>query len=86
MALYAASLRDLGERVSAPSTTAASPPFVDAADGSAVPWPAASARWRCFADVSRYDELTIPFLKRAQIAAADLQRAGVARFRGPRPS
>ena len=36
--------------------------------------------WESFADSSRYDELTIPFLKRAQIAAADLQRADVTRF------
>jgi hypothetical protein len=34
--------------------------------------------WECFADSSSYDELTIPFLKRAQIAAADLAHAGVA--------
>ena len=38
------------------------------------------AQWRCFADVSGYDGRPVPFLKRAQIAAADLQRAGVADF------
>jgi hypothetical protein len=38
------------------------------------------AQWRCFADVSTYDGREVPFLKRAQIAAADLQRAGAARF------
>jgi len=37
--------------------------------------------WKSFADTSRYDGLTVPFLKRAQIAAADLSRAGVAAFR-----
>jgi hypothetical protein len=36
--------------------------------------------WPCFADTSCYDELELPFLKRAQIAAADLQRAAVAQF------
>jgi hypothetical protein len=36
--------------------------------------------WASFADCSRYGELEVPFLKRAQIAAADLQRAGVAGF------
>jgi hypothetical protein len=38
--------------------------------------------WDSFADASRYDGLyvPVPFLKRAQIAAADLQRAGAARF------
>ena len=36
--------------------------------------------WPSFADRSRYEELELPFLKRAQIAAADLHRAGVAHF------
>ncbi len=55
--------------------------MIDAADGSATGVCAdGSASWDCFADVSRYDELTVPFLKRAQIAAADLHRAGGARF------
>jgi hypothetical protein len=80
MALYAASLRDLGERVSAQhgGRFAAVP---DAAEGSAVALARRLGTWPSFADVSRYGELTIPFLKRAQIAAADLERAGVARFR-----
>jgi len=39
--------------------------------------------WDSFADVSVYDgvNVPVPFLKRAQIAAADLARAGVAAFR-----
>jgi hypothetical protein len=79
MALYAASLRDLGERVSAEHAGhfAAVP---SAADGSAVALARRLGTWPSFADTSRYGELTIPFLKRAQIAAADLERAGVARF------
>ncbi|HEX3975013.1 MAG TPA: queuosine salvage family protein [Solirubrobacteraceae bacterium] len=79
MGLYAASLRDLGERVSAEhdGRFAAVP---DAADGSAVALARRLGTWPSFQDASRYDELTLPFLKRAQIAAADLQRAGVAHF------
>jgi hypothetical protein len=79
MALYAASLRDLGERVSAEHDGSFS--AVPGATGdSAVALARRLGGWGCFADASRYDELTIPFLKRAQIAAADLARAGVARF------
>jgi hypothetical protein len=53
---------------------------VDAADGSAVKLVEALAQWRSFADVSVYDGREVPFLKRAQIAAADLHRNGVAEF------
>ena len=79
VALYAASLNDLGGRVrdtGGGSFTA----VVDAAGGSAVTLARTLGVWPCFADVSRYEELVLPFLKRAQIAAADLQRAGVDRF------
>jgi hypothetical protein len=38
------------------------------------------AGWEAFADVSTYMEREVPFFKRAQIAAADLDRAGVAEF------
>lgn len=53
---------------------------VDSAHGSAVELAETLASWRSFADVSHYDGRAIPFLKRAQIAAADLDRAGVAQF------
>jgi putative queuosine salvage protein len=79
MALYAASLSQLGELVFDEyrgSFTA----VVDAARGSAVELATRLGAWPCFADSSRYEELEIPFLKRAQIAAADLDRAGVAGF------
>jgi hypothetical protein len=79
MALYVASLRDLGERV----TTGHGARFaavVDAAHGSAVVLARRLGTWPSFTDASRYGDLTVPFLKRAQIAAADLDRAGVARF------
>jgi Potential Queuosine, Q, salvage protein family len=35
------------------------------------------ASWDCFADVSSYRGREVPFYKRAQLAAADLQRAGL---------
>jgi hypothetical protein len=79
MDLFARSLRDLGARVlnEFGGRFAA---VVDAAHGSAVALALRLGGWDCFADVSRYDGLTVPFLKRAQIAAADLARAGVASF------
>jgi Potential Queuosine, Q, salvage protein family len=53
---------------------------VDSANNSAIRLVETLATWRSFADVSHYDGRAIPFLKRAQIAAADLDRAGVAKF------
>jgi len=79
MALFADSLRCLGRRLAAEHGGRFCGPL-DAAGGSAVALVERLAGWRCFADVSRYEELELPFLKRAQIAAADLQRAGAARF------
>jgi hypothetical protein len=79
MELFARSLRDLGAHVE----TEAGGRFmalVDAAEGSAATLAERLGSWASFADSSRYDELPIPFLKRAQIAAADLSRAGVATF------
>jgi hypothetical protein len=73
--LFVESLRDLGEHV---ETFAG---LVDAADGSAVALVETLAGWDCFCDVSEYQGRAVPFLKRAQILAADLQRAGVAEFR-----
>jgi putative queuosine salvage protein len=77
MADFAASLRDVGERVRADhgGSFAAS---VDAAGGSAVALANLLASWDSFADLSTYDERPVPFFKRAQLAAADLNRAGVA--------
>ena len=78
MGLYAASLRDLGAHVVAEhdgsfTALAQSTP-------SAVALARRLGTWPCFSDTSRYEELEIPFLKRAQIAAADLSRAGVTTF------
>jgi hypothetical protein len=77
MRWYASSLNDLGVRLrDAGGVTA----VIDASDGSATAFARQLGSWDCFADSSPYDELTVPFLKRAQIAAADLHRAGSARF------
>jgi hypothetical protein len=79
MALYAASLRDLGAHLESEHGGRFLGP-VQASGASAEAFARALGAWNCFADVSHYDGLPVPFLKRAQIAAADLQRAGVARF------
>lgn len=79
MALYARSLNDLGDHVvreHGGSFTA----LVSSGSGSAVGLARQLGRLHCFADLSRYEELELPFLKRAQIACADLERAGVERF------
>jgi hypothetical protein len=80
MELFALSLRDLGERL---LTECGGDVLclIDGAGGSAVALAARLGGWPCFADRSRYEELSVPFLKRAQIAAADLERAGVAGWR-----
>lgn len=67
MALFAASLKDLGTHVSC-EFDGRFAGLVEAANGSAVALVERLAGWECFAD---------PFLKRAQIAAADLHSAGV---------
>jgi hypothetical protein len=79
IALYATSLRDLGERVTGDHDGSFAA-VADAAGGSAVALARCLGSWPSFADASPYGELTIPFLKRAQIAAADLDRAGVVSF------
>jgi Queuosine salvage protein len=79
MGLFARSLRDLGAHLMI-EYGGSFGAIADAADGSAVALAKLLGSWNSFADNSSYDELTIPFLKRAQIAAADLMRAGVARF------
>jgi hypothetical protein len=77
--LFVRSLRELGERLRADHGGSFLGP-VEAAGTSAVALVRELGDWDCFADRSTYDGLTVPFLKRAQIAAADLHRAGVARF------
>jgi hypothetical protein len=77
--LMVRSLNDLGanvQRLYGRSFAA----VIDSAGGSAVRLVETLARWRCFSDVSHYDGRAVPFLKRAQLAAADLHRSGVAEF------
>ena len=76
MAQYATSLRDVGERVRA-DHAGRFEAVIDDADGSAVALADLLADWEAFADVSTYEERPVPFFKRAQIAAADLNRSGV---------
>jgi hypothetical protein len=78
MALFSRSLNDLGRHVIS-GYGGRFAAVVDAADHSAAALVQALSRWQCFSDVSTYGELELPFLKRAQIAAADLNRAGVLR-------
>ena len=79
MELFARSLRDLGARVGE-QFGGRFEALVDRAGGSAVALAAQLAAWPSFADQSAYAGFAVPFLKRAQIAAADLARAGVAAF------
>jgi Queuosine salvage protein len=79
MGLYAESLRNLGERLLAEYGGRFSA-VADAEGASAVSLARHLGTWSSFADCSVYGELELSFLKRAQIAAADLHRAGVARF------
>lgn len=80
MALFARSLADLGRRLQA-DHEGSFLSLVEAARGSAPSLVETLADWDCFADTSNYAGAAVPFLKRAQIAAADLHRAGVAEFR-----
>jgi hypothetical protein len=66
MELFARSLNDLGSHLDSAPTLG----------DSAVALATELAAWECFADVSTYDGRPVPFYKRAQIAAADLARAG----------
>jgi hypothetical protein len=76
MGLFAASLNDLGHRV-ATEFGGRFAAVVDVAEGSASALVQTLSRWPCFFDTATYDGLALPFLKRAQIAAADLHRAGL---------
>lgn len=80
MAQFAAALRDVGAHLEAEHagsfTTA-----IDSVGGSAPALAALFAGWDAFADVSVYAGREVPFFKRAQLAAADVARAGVAELR-----
>jgi hypothetical protein len=77
--LFALSLNDLGAHVVDDHDGRFSG-VLDAAGESAGQLVSILATWKCFRDVSLYGELEVPFLKRAQIAVADLSRVGLGRF------
>jgi Potential Queuosine, Q, salvage protein family len=79
MGLCAGSLRDLGQHV-LDEYGGRFAAVVESAGGSAIALVELLAGWNCFADTSPYDDFRVPFCKRAQIVAADLADAGVARF------
>ena len=80
MEQYALALRDVGQRVLAEHAGSFGA-VVDAAGGSAVALSGLLAGWEAFADVSTYDGQPVSFYKRAQIAAADIDRFGIAKLR-----
>jgi hypothetical protein len=79
MDLFARSLRDLGSHI-ALECGGSFGALVEGAEGSAVRLVDRLSGWACFGDCSKYGGVEVPFLKRAQIAAADLHRAGLAAF------
>jgi hypothetical protein len=76
MADFARALRDVGERVEADHGDRFAA-VIDAADGSAPALVDLLAGWPAFADVSTYEGHEVPLFKRAQIAAADVNRMGL---------
>jgi len=80
MAEFAAALRDVGVHLRAEFDGR----YIGAAEGvGSIPDLAARfAAWDAFADVSSCEGRKVPFFKRAQLAAADLERAGVADLPG----
>lgn len=80
MAQFAAALRDVGAHIQAEHDGRFLGPIEDADSISALA--KTFAAWEAFADVSRYEDREVPFFKRAQLAAADLHRAGVADLPG----
>jgi hypothetical protein len=79
MSQFAASLNDVGTRLRA-DHDGSFERLVDAAAGSAPALAGELATWSAFADTSTYEGRPVPFFKRAQLTAADLDRAGVARL------
>lgn len=80
MAQFAAALRDVGAHLLAEHGGR----YLAVVEGAdSVPALAAIlAGWGAFADASTYEGREVPFYKRAQLAAADLHRAGVADLPG----
>lgn len=80
MPQFAAALRDVGEHLSTEHGSRYLS-VVESTD-SAPALAGVLAGWNSFADASEYEGRRIPFFKRAQLAAADLHRAGVANLPG----
>jgi hypothetical protein len=80
MAQFAAALRNIGEHLAAEHGGR----FLGVTESAdTIPRLAGLlAGWESFADASTYENREIPFFKRAQLAAADLHRAGVAKLPG----
>lgn len=74
MALFARAWRDFGDWLSV-SHGDRFESVVESADGSAARLVACLVEMPLYRDVARYDELEVPFYKRAQITVADLDRA-----------
>jgi hypothetical protein len=81
MEQYAAALRDVGERVRT-EYEGSFEAVIDTARGSAITLAGLLASWDAFTDVSEYEGRSVSFFKRAQIAAADVNRLGVAPLKG----
>jgi putative queuosine salvage protein len=80
MADFAAALRDVGSHLEADHGGRFAA-LLDAAAGSAPALADLLAGWDAFADVSTYEGRQVPFFKRAQLAAADTARTGLAELR-----
>ena len=78
---FASALRDVGDHVES-EHGGRFENVIEAANGSALALADLLAGWCAFADVSTYDGRSVPFFKRAQIAAADVARAGLADLAG----
>jgi hypothetical protein len=76
MEQYAATLRDVGAHVLG-EHEGRFEAVVEAANGSAAGLADLLAEWEAFADTAVYEGRSVPFFKRAQIAAADVNRLGV---------
>ena len=76
MGHFARHLNELGERIGRSGFLA----FAQAGDAEEIA--ATLARWPTWRDVSPYRGATVPFFKRAQIAAADLALSGLSQPRG----
>jgi len=77
MALFARALRELGERVTG-EHGGSFEALALSGNGSAVALAERLAQWPTWHDVSTYEEVPVPFAKRAQIAAGDLHLQGIA--------